>query len=341
MVVVLPGVVVLAVYAGLLSLLTIPVTTAFGIPDFLEFGSCSPIKVVPEINFERYSGIWFSIENVPNEYTSVTSCSMTNYTWTGDLMTVMERGLDHEGRKVQRASVMRRSEDQPGVLTVEADGVPSAPYVVVGTDYDNYACVHSCMDFMAFRAAFSWVFTRQPTPDHSYLQLCRDIFENNDIDQSSMEPMKQGKDCPYAEKLNSLLVYSQSIQSKAKAKALKDGTKLVAAVSVPGQTGDSINHTHPHHHNKSTNVHERLKTFMDDEKKHIEELEEEERRLMRTLEAELRRESEEIQDLRSEIIQANRKHHYGQERTSGSDKPRQSSLVVLGVVSALLTTTWL
>lgn len=52
---------------------------------------------------------------------------------TGDLMATVERGLNTEGKKVKMTSVMRPTQGQPGVLTVDAEGVPSAPYKVSDT----------------------------------------------------------------------------------------------------------------------------------------------------------------------------------------------------------------
>ncbi|XP_050703383.1 crustacyanin-A2 subunit-like isoform X4 [Eriocheir sinensis] len=193
---------------------------SFGIPEFLEFGECAPVKPQENLNFERYSGIWFNIEMVPNEYVNILSCAMANYTWEGDLMVVEERGLSDAGMKMRQFSSMYPTEGQPGVLTVNAEGVPSAPYVVVDTDYEHYSCVHSCLAMMGFRAAFSWVFSRHPTLDPAMLQLCHDRLNEWNVDTSTMVPMTQGKECPYTNKLDSLLAYTQRVQSKAKAREM-------------------------------------------------------------------------------------------------------------------------
>lgn len=84
----------------------------------------------------QYSGIWFNIEMVPNEYVDITKCSMTNYTWEGDLMMVEERGFNDVEMKIRKGSSMFPTEGQPGVLTVNAEGVPNAPYVVRGSYCD-------------------------------------------------------------------------------------------------------------------------------------------------------------------------------------------------------------
>ncbi|XP_045123581.1 crustacyanin-A2 subunit-like [Portunus trituberculatus] len=207
--------VAVAAVAALTVLLQAGHVRAFGIPEFLEFGECPPIEPMANLNFERYAGFWFDIDMVPNEYADITNCTMTNYTWTGDLMVVEARGLNREGLKMKQGSFMHPTEGQPGVLTVEAEGVPSAPYVIVDTDYETYACVHSCMAMMGFRAAFSWIVSRRPSLDPALIAHCKDQLHQWDVDTSTMLPVSQGKDCPYMNKLDAVLDYSARVQAKA------------------------------------------------------------------------------------------------------------------------------
>lgn len=97
---------------------------------FLSLPTFLPTHYSTSSISQQYSGIWFNIEMVPNEYVDISHCAIANYTWEGDLMVVDERGLNDAGMKMRQGSVMYPTEGQPGVLTVEADGVPSAPYVV-------------------------------------------------------------------------------------------------------------------------------------------------------------------------------------------------------------------
>ncbi|XP_047468821.1 crustacyanin-A2 subunit-like [Penaeus chinensis] len=286
----------------LILLAHLGLVNSFGIPEFLEFGSCAETEVVPDVSFEKFSGIWFAQEAVPNEYTQIVGCSMTNYTWQENLMTVVERGLTSDEKKIRQNSVMRPTEGEPGVLTVEAEGVPSAPYKIVGTDYKNYACVYSCMSFMGFRAAFSWIFTRTPNPDHSYLALCRDLMAKGGIDPTSMQPVKQGKDCPYMEKLDSLLAYTNSVVSKAEANAKaakKDQEREATKATKKVLEGPRD---------------EPLRTRILQEEERLEEVErrivDAEEKLRQDIEENNRREEEEIRELREEIREEKRHNHH-------------------------------
>ena len=69
----------------------------------------------------------------------------------------------------------------------------SSPLQVVATDYESYSCVHSCLAMMGFRAAFSWVLSRQPTLDPSLISYCRDRLHEYEIDTTAMQPVIQGK----------------------------------------------------------------------------------------------------------------------------------------------------
>lgn len=301
--------------------------TPFGIPEFLEFGSCSEADVVPDLNLEKYSGIWFAQETVPNEYTQIVSCSMTNYTWQENLMTVVERGLTTDEKKIRQNSVMRLTEGEPGVLTVEAEGVPSAPYKIVGTDYKNYACVYSCMSFMGFRAAFSWIFTRTPDPDHSYLALCRDVMAKAGIDPTAMQPVKQGKDCPYMEKLDSLLAYTDSVVSKAEAKAkeAKKEQERAATKSAKEALEGSRD--------------EDLTTRILEEEERLEEVErrivDAEEKLRQEVEANGRREEKEIKELRDEIREEKRHNRHKGHRREYTPENGSTGLYVSSSVTVL------
>ncbi|XP_071521225.1 crustacyanin-A2 subunit-like [Panulirus ornatus] len=182
-------------------------TCAF-IPDFLEMGSCAKVTLKPDFDPVKYTGLWFDIESVPNEYQYTKMCVTQNYTWTGQVMRVATRGLTQDETKVQQGAVMHPEQD-PAHMTVEAAGVPEAPYQIVDTDYRSFSCVYSCLEYFGFRAEFAWVFSRTPTLPDDKIKRCHDAFTRMKVDPEKMIPIVQGEVCPYHSKLQQMLADSE------------------------------------------------------------------------------------------------------------------------------------
>ncbi|KAK8400907.1 hypothetical protein O3P69_002583 [Scylla paramamosain] len=208
-----------AAVAALTVLLQVGHAGAFGIPEFLEFGECPPIQPMANLNFERYSGFWFDIDMVPNEYADITNCTMTNYTWTDDLMLVEARGLNAEGLKMKQNSLMYPTEGEPGVLTVEAEG--SAQRALRGGGHGLRNLLLRPLLHVHDGLPRRLLLDRGPAPHSGPLPLiahCKDQLHKWDIDTSTMLPVRQGKNCPYMNKLDAVLDYSARIQAKARAR---------------------------------------------------------------------------------------------------------------------------
>lgn len=125
-------------------------------------------------------------------------------------MNVATRGLTSEDKKVRQSAIMRVetesvSAPNPAHMTVEAAGVPAAPYQIVSSDYRTYSCVYSCLEYFGFRAEFFWVFGRTPTLPAEKIRLCHETFDNLGIDYKKMVPIIQGEPCPYNENLPQML----------------------------------------------------------------------------------------------------------------------------------------
>ncbi|XP_076028822.1 crustacyanin-C1 subunit-like isoform X2 [Oratosquilla oratoria] len=180
-----------------------------GIPDFLEFGSCTEFDLIKDFDPMKYSGVWFDIVTVPNEYQHTKHCVTQNYTWTGENMVVATKGLTEDGRKVRQGAVMHveqsRQPPDPAHMTVIATGVPEAPYQITDTDYVNYACVYSCMEYVGFRAEFAWVFSRKPQLEEKYIERCRTNLQEKGVDPDKMVEVRQGDSCPYQKHIDTLL----------------------------------------------------------------------------------------------------------------------------------------
>ena len=67
------------------------------------------------------------------------------------------------------------------------------PPQIVDTDYENYSCVYSCLEYFGFRAEFAWVFGRRPSIDASHVQHCHQTFRDMGVDPTKMLVIQQGK----------------------------------------------------------------------------------------------------------------------------------------------------
>ncbi|XP_070001405.1 crustacyanin-A2 subunit [Penaeus vannamei] len=193
---------------------TSPAVALLGIPDFLEMGDCAKVVLKEDFDPVKYSGLWFDIESVPNQYQHTKKCVTQNYTWTGEYMNVATRGLTDEDEKVRQGAVMHVEEydvekPDPAYMTVDAAGVPAAPYQIIATDYRTYSCVYSCLEYFGFRAEFAWVFGRTTTLPPSTIAKCHKKFTSMGVDPKKMFPIVQGAACPYYEKLDEMMATSE------------------------------------------------------------------------------------------------------------------------------------
>ncbi|CAL4085266.1 unnamed protein product [Meganyctiphanes norvegica] len=166
-----------------------------GIPDFVTWGYCASSKIQENFDITKYQGEWWEISGVPNEYVKTVSCTMQNYTQDCYSLKVNTTGLDMNQNEVIQTSKLNPG-DQSGLLILESEGAPAAPYEVLETDYINYSCVYSCLSYGIFKAEFMWVFSRTAELSSKYLEKCDLVFKKFDRDTSSMTNTKQGKECP-------------------------------------------------------------------------------------------------------------------------------------------------
>ncbi|XP_064084037.1 crustacyanin-C1 subunit-like [Macrobrachium nipponense] len=83
-------------------------------------------------------------------------------------------------------------------LMVAFDNSFPAPLVILDTDYENYACLYSCMDYnFEYYSDFSFIFARTPTPSSTYIKKCETAFSNIGLDTSRFLKTAQGRRCPY------------------------------------------------------------------------------------------------------------------------------------------------
>lgn len=74
--------------------------------------------------------------------------------------------------------------------------MPSAPYWVLATDYENYALVYSCVSIInLFRVDYAWILARNRHLPSETVDFLKNILTSNNIDVKKMTVTDQ-ENCP-------------------------------------------------------------------------------------------------------------------------------------------------
>lgn len=74
--------------------------------------------------------------------------------------------------------------------------MPSAPYWVVSTDYENYSLVYSCTNILwLFHIDYAWILSRAPDMHPETVEQLKGILQSHKIDTEKMMPTDQ-LNCP-------------------------------------------------------------------------------------------------------------------------------------------------
>lgn len=174
------------------------------VPNIVEYGNCASLELPQDFNMTRFSGVWFQVEEIPNTYVDVKQCMRTIYQWDGSALQVLTEGLDEYGDMAEQETTIsvvipgNYSQDKP-YLQIRSDIVPPVPYHIVDIDYDAFACVYSCFDFLGLKAEIYSILSRSPEASNATLSTCRDSFEALGLSLEKLVSVQQGEQCWYSE----------------------------------------------------------------------------------------------------------------------------------------------
>merc|ERR1712133_61938 len=139
-----------------------------------SFGGCPDLRGVSSFDVSRYVGTWYEYSNVFEIFQVGGNCVRATYTDNNDgSVGVFNEQINALTGKYGNINGTARIADQAyAELVVNFDTVPftsSSPnYKVLDTDYDNYAVVYNCNNFLGFFKSESlWFLTRAQSPDQS------------------------------------------------------------------------------------------------------------------------------------------------------------------------------
>jgi len=146
----------------------------------VQWGECPPVKPMENFDVKRYMGKWYASESFDAPYQAFSHCISANYTLQSSTrVRVFNSG--YRGIRFGNSLWFKTLSTADGFATIRDSSVPSAlnvefpgsdsgffggersgpNYIVVDTDYDNYALVWSCVPlFGVFRMDTAWILAR-------------------------------------------------------------------------------------------------------------------------------------------------------------------------------------
>ncbi|KAK4322104.1 hypothetical protein Pmani_007117 [Petrolisthes manimaculis] len=186
-----------------LLLVLVAAVAADKIPDFVVPGKCPAVDTEGLWNQQRseharYAGVWYQQAITSNPYQPNKKCNRIEYSHDGQGFEAKTCGINAEGNLLRHNGKIYPNPLGVPVLSIDYEGMFASPYTILSTDYSNYACIYSCIDYnYGYLSDFAFIFTRSATPSDNYIQKCLDVFQSYNVDTSRFERTEQGSSCPY------------------------------------------------------------------------------------------------------------------------------------------------
>ncbi|XP_053635312.1 crustacyanin-C1 subunit [Cherax quadricarinatus] len=184
-------------------LVLVAAVAADKIPDFVVQGQCQPVEEsklwaeqVP--NHANYAGVWYQFALTNNPYQLIDKCVRNEYSFDGKQFEITSTGVTTDGSLLKRQGKAYPSPLGDPHLTIDYENSWAAPYVILDTDYTNFACIYSCHSYnFDYYSDFAFIFTRSPSLADKFVKRCEAAFKSINVDTSRFIKTVQGSSCNY------------------------------------------------------------------------------------------------------------------------------------------------
>lgn len=181
-----------ALLSVLLSLL------GLGNAQMFHMGPCPDPPVQQDFDINKYLGKWYEIEKLPSNFEKG-SCVQANYSLkeNGKFKVINKEMLSSGKINAIEGEIMHTDVKEPAKLGVRFNWfMPSAPYWVISTDYENYSLVYSCTNILwLFHFDYAWIMSRSPDMHPDTVEHLKSMLRTYKIDTDKMMPTDQ-LNCP-------------------------------------------------------------------------------------------------------------------------------------------------
>lgn len=147
-------------------------------------GRCPPVTPQANFNLNRYLGKWLQIRGYPAFFQSDGSCVKAKYSLLANGSVLVKNSQIRFG--VPNSIEGNALQVEPGKFIVNFPSSPLPPpvspnYIVLGTDYKNFAVVFSCTPNANGNVQIAWVLARKPKITYKDEKKISRILRKNNI----------------------------------------------------------------------------------------------------------------------------------------------------------------
>ncbi|MEJ1283272.1 apolipoprotein D [Cricetulus griseus] len=163
-----------------------------------RIGKCPSPPVQEKFSLRKYLGRWYEIEKIPDIFEKGI-CNQVHYILlgNGDIKVLNnEIGPDGTENQVVRKAISNNLLEPAKMKVKLFEFIPSSPYWILSTDYENYALVYSCTSVVRlFHVDYVWILGRTRFLSPNTIAYLKYILMSNDIDIKQMTAINQ-VNCP-------------------------------------------------------------------------------------------------------------------------------------------------